>query len=264
MQLLKKETLHPLSKVRKIIAVMSGKGGVGKSITTSLLATHLHAQSFSVGILDADILGPSIPKAFGIKGKAVGKEGVIYPAVSQEGIQIMSSNLLLEKPEDPILWRGPLVVDMVRQFFVDVYWKDLDVLFIDMPPGTGDVALTIFQQLPISAIIMVTSPQDSVNMVVSKGVKMAQMLKIPMLGVIVNLAYFICSNCQEKHRLFGDSQVNLLTEQFHLDHLGEIPIDPSIAEAVDHGLVEMVQVPYYDNAIKKMMAFIQKENTYAN
>jgi len=256
MQFLKKETLHSLSKVKTIIAVMSGKGGVGKSITTSLLATHLHQKSLSVGILDADILGPSIPKAFGIESKVVGKEGLIYPAISHEGIQLMSSTLLLEKPEDPILWRGPLVTDMVRQFFVDVYWKELDVLLIDMPPGTGDVALTIFQQLPISAIIMVTSPQDSVNIVVTKGVKMAQMLKIPILGIIENFAYFECDSCQKRHYLFGESHVEKLAKQYHLEMLGTIPIDSSIALAVDQGLVEMIRVPYYDKAVDKIMTLI--------
>jgi Mrp family chromosome partitioning ATPase len=256
MQFLKKEALQPLAKVKKIIAVMSGKGGVGKSVTTMMLATHLHHQSFSVGILDADILGPSIPNAFGIKGKVVGKEGLIYPSLSHDGIQIMSSNLLLEKPDDPILWRGPLVTDMVRQFFVDVYWKELDMLFIDMPPGTGDVALTIFQQLPISGIIMVTSPQDSVNMVVSKGVKMAQMLKIPVLGIIENFSYFECTSCHEKHALFGPSKTAKIANQFNLEILGEIPIDSAIANAVDEGLVEMIRVPYYDKAIAKIMALL--------
>jgi Mrp family chromosome partitioning ATPase len=256
MQLLKKEVLHPLSKVKKVIAIMSGKGGVGKSITTTLLATHLQQKAYSVGILDADILGPSIPRAFGIQSKVVGKEGLIYPAMSHEGIQLMSSTLLLEKPEDPILWRGPLVTDMVRQFFVDVYWKELDVLLIDMPPGTGDVALTIFQQLPITAIIMVTSPQDSVNVVVTKGVKMAQMLKIPILGIIENFAYFVCDTCQKKHYLFGQSHVETLAIQYQIEMLGTIPIDSSIAQAVDQGLVEMIHVPYYDKAIEKIIALI--------
>lgn len=256
MQLLKKESLHPLSKVKKVIAIMSGKGGVGKSSTTALIATHLHQQSFSVGILDADILGPSIPKAFGIHTKVVGKEGLIYPALTHEGIQIMSSSLLLDKPEDPILWRGPLVTDMVRQFFVDVYWKELDVLLIDMPPGTGDVALTIFQQLPISSIIMVTSPQDSVNMVVTKGVKMAQMLKIPMLGLIENFAYFECDSCSKKHYLFGESQVEKMAKQYQLEIIGTIPIDSKIPLTIDQGLVEMLQVPYFDQAVNKIIQLL--------
>lgn len=253
MAFFKKEKLNPQSKVRTVIAVMSGKGGVGKTMTTALLASHLTRKGKSVGILDADIIGPSIPKAFGITGKIVGQDGMILPARSAGGIQVMSSNLLLDHPEEPILWRGPLVTDMVRQFFVDVFWKELDYLLIDMPPGTGDVALSIFQQLPIDGILVVTSPQDSVNMIVSKGINMAHMLKIPILGIIENFSYMICSDCGKKLFPFGPSQTKKVAATFGVDLLAEIPVIENIARSIDNGTIESVEVGELAQAVAKIL-----------
>ena len=232
------------SRVGKVIAVVSGKGGVGKSSVTGLLAVAANKMGMRTAILDADITGPSIPKAFGIKGKARGDGTHILPIVSRQGIQIMSVNLLLENDSDPVLWRGPILGGTVKQFWTDVVWDDVDVMFIDMPPGTGDVPLTIFQSLPIDGIVMVTSPQELVGMVVSKAVKMAEMMNIPIMGLVENLSYFVCPDTGKKHKIFGESHVEEIAKNHHLPLLARLPIDPALSEACDQGTIEDLQADW--------------------
>lgn len=233
-----KAHLNPESRVSRVIGVVSGKGGVGKSLVTSLLAAQAQRAGLRTAILDADITGPSIPKAFGITGKALGSNHHILPRISRDGIQIMSINMLLENDSDPVLWRGPILGGAVKQFYSDVLWQDVDVMFIDMPPGTGDVPLTVFQSLPLDGIIVVTSPQELVGMIVGKAVKMARMMNIPVLGLVENLAYFLCPDNGKKYDVFGESKTGRIASQYSLPLLGQIPIDPAIATACDRGLVE--------------------------
>lgn len=233
--------LHELSKVGKVIGVLSGKGGVGKSLVTSLLAVAMNRKGYRVGILDGDITGPSIPKAFGISGKAPVDQLGIHPAPSKGGISVMSINLLLDDTTDPVVWRGPLVGGAVKQFWTDIIWKDIDYMFIDMPPGTGDVPLTIFQSIPVDGIIVVTSPQELVSMIVEKAVKMAELMSIPILGLVENMSYFTCPDCGSRHSIFGDSHIEQIALAHGLPVLAKLPIDPAIAERVDQGKVEELQ-----------------------
>ncbi len=229
---------HPKSKVKKVIAVMSGKGGVGKSTVSAMLAVAMQKRGFRTAILDADITGPSIPKAFGVIEPAGSTEDAIYPAKSEDGIEIMSINLLLEHDTDPVVWRGPVIAGAVTQFWTEVIWEDIDFMFVDMPPGTGDVPLTVFQSLPVDGIIVVTSPQDLVSMVVTKAVKMAGMMNIPILGLIENYSYMLCPDCGKRIEVFGRSHIGQIALQHHLPVLANLPIDPKVAQAVDAGLAE--------------------------
>lgn len=240
-----KEKQNEKSNVKKVIGVISGKGGVGKSFITSLLAVTAKKAGHSVAILDADITGPSIPKLFGIKDKAYSPDGkFLLPAKSKDGIKIMSINLLLEDDSDPVVWRGPIIAGTVKQFWTDVIWEDVDYMFVDMPPGTGDVPLTVFQSLPIDGIIIVSTPQELVTMIVEKAVKMAEMMKIPILGIVENMSYYQCPNCGEKIHVFGKSSVAKTAEKFGIKNSVQIPIDPSIAEYADNGAMEDIEVNY--------------------
>ena len=232
--------LNPNAKVKKVIAVVSGKGGVGKSTVTSMLAVAMARKGKRVGVLDADITGPSAPTAFGVNECQGANEDGIFPAVTRGGIQVMSINLLLDNPYDPVVWRGPVIAGAVKQFWTDVIWEDVDYMFVDMPPGTGDVPLTVFQSLPVDGIVIVTSPQDLVSMIVAKAVKMAKMMNIPVLGFVENYSYLECPDCGKKISVFGKSHLDEIAAQFELPVLARLPIDPKVAEAYDSGLMETV------------------------
>lgn len=229
---------NPGSHVRKIIGVVSGKGGVGKSLVTGLMAVSAQRKGLRAGVLDADITGPSVPKMFGITGSAYGSEAGILPRYTDKGTAIMSVNLLLEEPGEPVIWRGPVIAGVVKQFWTDVAWGDLDVLFVDMPPGTGDVPLTVFQSFPVDGIVIVTSPQDLVSMIVEKAVRMAEKMDIPVLGVVENMSYFVCPTCGSRHALFGESKVRSIAALHRIPRTAQLPIDPAIAGLCDAGAIE--------------------------
>ena len=252
------EKLNQYSNVKKVIGVVSGMGGVGKSIVTSLLAVMFSRKGYDTAILDADITGPSIPKAFGLKEKAYGSEKGILPSVTASGIKIMSINLLLENDTDPVIWRGPVLAGTVKQFWTDVFWGDVDYMFVDMPPGTGDVPLTVFQSLPLDGIIVVTSPQDLVSMIVEKAVKMAQMMNVPILGVVENMSYFVCPDCRKKHYPFGESKLENIAEEYSLEILARLPIDAENAKACDAGKAESIINPDAEAAADKLENIIGK------
>ncbi len=252
------EKLNRYSTVKKVIGVVSGKGGVGKSIVTSLLAVMFARKGYDTAVLDADITGPSIPKAFGLTEKAFGSEKGILPAVTASGIKIMSINLLLENDTDPVIWRGPVLAGTVKQFWTDVCWGNVDYMFVDMPPGTGDVPLTVFQSLPLDGIIIVTSPQDLVSMIVEKAVKMAQLMNVPILGIVENMSYFVCPDCKKKHYPFGESKLENIANEYSLDILARLPIDPQNAKACDSGKVESILNPDAENAADKLENIIGK------
>lgn len=233
------EKLNELSRVNKVIGVVSGKGGVGKSLVTSMLAVAMNRRGYQTAILDADITGPSIPKAFGIKEKAAGSEYGLFPVRSRSGIDIMSINLLLEKDTDPVVWRGPIIAGTVKQFWSEVIWSDIDYMFIDMPPGTGDVPLTVFQSIPMDGIIIVTSPQELVSMIVSKAVNMAQMMNVPILGIVENMSYFKCPDNNKEYAIFGESHIDEIALKHNLNVLAKLPIDPKISVACDKGTIEL-------------------------
>ncbi|MFX4262440.1 P-loop NTPase [Pelotomaculum propionicicum] len=239
---------HELSNIKKVIGIVSGKGGVGKSLVTSLLAVTMKRRGYNTAILDADVTGPSIPKAFGIREKATGNELGLLPARSKTGIEIMSINLLLPDETDPVVWRGPIIGNTVKQFWTEVIWGDVDYMFIDMPPGTGDVSLTVFQSIPVDGIIIVTSPQELVSMIVSKAVKMAKMMDIPIIGVVENMAYFKCPDCEKKHQIFGNSHIEEIARQHKIDVLARLPIDPRLAKVCDRGLVELFEGDWLEKA----------------
>ena len=239
---------HPWSQVKKVIGVVSGKGGVGKSLVTSTLAVLLRRKGLSTGILDADITGPSIPKAFGITQKAPGSDKGIYPVKTKTGIDLMSMNLLLENDTDPVVWRGPVIAGAVKQFWSDVIWEYEDYLFVDMPPGTGDVPLTVFQSLPVNGIIIVTSPQELVSMIVEKAVNMANMMDIPILGVVENMSYVECPDCGKKIAVFGESHIDEVAAEKGLKVLAKLPIDPETASLVDAGKIEDFKGDWLDGA----------------
>ena len=242
------EKLNELSSVKKVIAVVSGKGGVGKSLVTSAMAVELNRRGHKTAILDADITGPSIPKAFGIKTHAKGNEFGILPETTKTGIDIMSVNLLLENSTDPVVWRGPVISGTVKQFWSDVIWKDVDYMFVDMPPGTGDVPLTVFQSIPLDGIIVVASPQELVSMIVQKAVKMAEMMNIPVLGLVENMSYFKCPDCGKEHKIFGDSHIDEIAENFNTRVLAKVPFDADLAKSVDTGTVELFVGDWFENA----------------
>ena len=232
--------LNPKSNVKKVIAVVSGKGGVGKSTVTSMLAVAMAKKGKRVGVLDADITGPSAPTAFGVTECQGATQEGLYPALTKGGIQVMSINLLLDNATDPVVWRGPVIAGAVKQFWTDVIWEDVDYMFVDMPPGTGDVPLTVFQSLPVDGIVIVTSPQDLVSMIVSKAVKMANMMHIPVLGFVENYSYLECPDCGKKIEVFGKSKLDAVATEFGLPVLARLPIDPHVAECYDSGLMETV------------------------
>lgn len=240
---------HPNSKIGKVIGVVSGKGGVGKSMVTDLLAVEFARRGYHCGILDADITGPSIPKAFGITEKAQGNETTIFPVKSKKyGVDIMSINVLLENESDPVVWRGPVIGGTVRQFWSDTLWNNVDYLFVDMPPGTGDVALTVFQNIPIDGIVVVTSPQDLVSMIVGKAMKMASLMNIPVLGLVENMSYALCPDCGKKIHVFGESHISEIAEEYHVPVLAQMPINPALASACDNGTVEDLDCSYLEDA----------------
>ena len=242
------EAPHALSSIKKVIGVVSGKGGVGKSMVTSLLAVTMKRRGLNTAILDADITGPSIPKIFGIKDKAEGDENGIYPVRTKTGIDVMSINLLLENETDPVVWRGPVIGGTVKQFWTDVIWHNEDIMFIDMPPGTGDVALTVFQTIKLDGIIIVTSPQELVSMIVEKAVNMAKLMNIPVLGLVENFSYITCPDCGKRIPLFGESHIEEVAEHFGLPVLGQLPIDPKLASACDKGLLELFEGDWLEYA----------------
>lgn len=251
-----KDLIAPLNKdssIKHVYAIMSGKGGVGKSSTTASLATAMAKRGYKVGIMDADITGPSIPTAFGVHARAEGSELGIYPAVTRTGVEIMSLNLLTANETDPVIWRGPVIAGAVKQFWTDVIWGELDYLFVDMPPGTGDVPLTVFQSLPVDGIIVVTSPQDLVSMIVTKAVKMAEMMKIPVLGLVENYSYFKCPDCGKEHSIFGQSRIDKVAGELGLRVLARLPIDPGVAAACDAGRIEDY-TPNYLSAVARDLA----------
>ena len=234
--------LNPKASVKKVIAVVSGKGGVGKSTVTSTLAVAMAKKGYRVGILDADITGPSIPTAFGVSECSGANEDGLYPAITAGSIQVMSINLLLDNATDPVVWRGPVIAGAVKQFWTDVVWEDVDYMFVDMPPGTGDVPLTVFQSLPVDGIVIVTSPQDLVSMIVAKAVNMANMMHIPVLGFVENYSYLECPDCGKKIEVFGKSKLDSVAEKFNLPILARLPIDPKVAESYDAGKMESVDI----------------------
>lgn len=239
-----KKPANPHSHVNKVIAVVSGKGGVGKSMVTASLARMMKEQGFSVGILDADITGPSIPKMYGVHEAAVGDENGIFPQEAKDGTKIMSVNLLLPNESDPVIWRGPVIANVVTQFWTDVMWGELDYLFVDMPPGTGDVPLTVFQSLPVDGIVVVTSPQELVQMIVKKAYNMANMMHIPVLGVVENFSYLECPDCGKKINVFGQSHVDEAAQELGIPVFGKLPINPAYAEKADEGKFFEIDNPY--------------------
>ena len=247
--------LNPYSSVKKVIAVVSGKGGVGKSLVTSMLASEMQRRGHRCAVLDADITGPSIPKSFGITQKAMGTEEFLIPVTTTSGIQVMSINLILENDTEPVVWRGPVIAGAVTQFWTDVLWQDVDYMFVDMPPGTGDVPLTVFQSLPIDGVVIVTTPQDLVSMIVAKAVNMASMMNVPVLGIVENMSYFKCPDCGKEHAIFGESKVASVAERFGIEHYTRLPIDPVVATMVDAGEVESIPGEH----IAPLVDFMEKE-----
>ena len=251
------EPPHARSRIQKVIGVVSGKGGVGKSMTSAMLAVSMRRLGFKAGVLDADITGPSIPRLFGVKGPATGDGESINPVTSRTGIEIMSINLLLEDPEAPVVWRGPVIAGAVKQFWQEVVW-DVDFLFVDMPPGTGDVPLTVFQTLPVDGLVLVSSPQELVGMIVGKAVQMAQMMHVPILGLVENMSYVQCPDCGKHINVFGDSHVDEIAAKYQLPVLAKMPIDPELAKEADAGMIEVFAGEYLDNAAQTVAKLLKK------
>ncbi|MBQ3903873.1 MAG: Mrp/NBP35 family ATP-binding protein [Eubacterium sp.] len=241
--------MNERSDIKKVIGVVSGKGGVGKSLVTCLLASMCRKAGLKVGVLDADVTGPSVPKSFGITSRAMQDEQGLLPTVTESGIKLMSINLLLEDVNAPVVWRGPVISGVIQQFWTDVAWGELDYLFVDMPPGTGDVALTVFQSLPVDGIVIVSTPQDLVKMIVNKAYNMAEMMNVPVLGLVENMSYFVCPDCGKKHSIFGTSQIDETAEELGLPVLAKLPINPETAALVDNGMVERVSAPELDDFV---------------
>ena len=248
-----KKPLRDGCRVGKVYGIVSGKGGVGKSMVTSQLAVAVRRNGYNVAILDADITGPSIPRAFGVHDRAQGMGDAILPAESRTGIQLMSVNLLLEHETDPVIWRGPVIGGVVQQFWSDVLWQDVDYMFVDMPPGTGDVALNVFQSLPVDGVIIVASPQELVSMVVQKAVKMAQMMNIPIVGLVENMSYVQCPDCGKKLYIFGEGKTEEAAREYHLPLLAKMPIDPALAKLVDDGCIEQFEGHWLDGVVETIL-----------
>ncbi|MGM9682193.1 MAG: P-loop NTPase [Eubacteriales bacterium] len=246
------ENPHELSSIKHIIAVVSGKGGVGKSLVTSMLAVNMQRQGYKTAILDADVTGPSIPKAFGLHKGVEGDENGLIPPRTTSGIDIMSVNLLLEDETKPVIWRGPVIAGTVKQFWTDVIWNDVDYMFIDCPPGTGDVPLTIFQSIPLDGIIIVSSPQELVSMIVEKAARMADMMNIPVLGLVENMSYVKCPDCGKEIKVFGESNIEQTAAKYGYDLLARIPLDQKLSALVDKGWIEMMQNDYLDGAVESI------------
>ncbi|MCI5529834.1 MAG: Mrp/NBP35 family ATP-binding protein [Blautia sp.] len=246
------ETLNVFSDVKHVIGIVSGKGGVGKSFVTASLANRMAKKGYKVGIMDADITGPSIPKMYGLKGAAQANDDGIFPMETKNGIKVMSINLLLPTEDTPVIWRGPILANMVKQFWTDVIWGDLDYLFVDMPPGTGDVPLTAFQSLPIDGVVIVTSPQDLVSMIVKKAYNMAEMMKVPVLGIVENYSYVACPDCGRQIKVFGESHIDEVAASLNLKVLGKMPIDPAYAAKADAGAFDEIDNPYVEAADEVM------------
>ena len=244
---------NPKSKIKKVIGIVSGKGGVGKSLVTSLMACAVQRRGLQAAVLDADITGPSMGKAFGITGRASGSDDGILPAQTFSGIQVISANMFLPTEDHPVIWRGPMIAGMVKQFWSDVIWSDVDFMFVDMPPGTGDVPLTVFQSLPVDGIIIVTSPQELVSMIVAKAVKMAQAMNIPILGLVENYSYFHCPDNGKDYKIFGESHLEETAAKYSLDILARLPIDSSIAAASDAGKIEDVSLEPIEKLADKLL-----------
>ena len=257
----KKESLiepcNSKSSIKKVIGVVSGKGGVGKSMVSAMLAVAMRRREQNVAILDADITGPSVPKMFGIQGPVNGDGEGIFPAETKTGIKVMSLNLLLDDETTPVVWRGPVIAGTVKQFWTDVFWGDIDWMFVDMPPGTGDVPLTVFQSLPIDGVVIVTTPQDLVSMIVSKAVRMASLMNIPVLGIVENMSYLKCPDCGREIKLFGESHVDEVAKEYGLDVLARVPIDPALANLADKGAVELMELPCAEEAADKIEAKVK-------
>lgn len=252
------EKLREGSKVKKVIGIVSGKGGVGKSLVTSLLSCKVQKDGFRTAILDADITGPSIPESFGVgQQRATGNGESLNPVVTEKGIQLMSMNFLLENENDPVIWRGPIIAGAVKQFWTDVIWDDVDFMFVDMPPGTGDVPLTVFQSLPIDGIIVVSSPQQLVRVIVEKAVKMANMMNIPILGLVENMSYVKCPDCQKEIYVFGKSNIEQIAQNFNIPVLARIPMEQTTSAAVDAGDIESLDIEYLDEAAKKIESLLR-------
>ncbi len=249
-------TLREGSCVKKVIGVVSGKGGVGKSLVTALLASKMRKSGFKTAVLDADITGPSIPTSFGVGDKKAegDKSGTIYPVKTESGIQLMSMNFLLKEESDPVLWRGPVIAGAVKQFWTDVEWKDIDFMFVDMPPGTGDVPLTVFQSLPVDGIVVVSSPQQLVRVIVEKAVKMANMMKVPIVGLVENMSYVKCPHCNEEIKVFGESNINGIAKDYGIPVLARIPMSEDISKAIDEGDVERLDADFMDAAVDLIKA----------
>lgn len=244
---------HALSSIKHTIAVVSGKGGVGKSLVTGLLSVAMNRKGKHVGILDADITGPSIPKMFGVSGEVQGNEKGVYPIKSNRGIDIVSMNLLLAQQTDPVVWRGPIISGIVQQFYTDFVWQDVDYLFVDMPPGTGDVPLTVLQSIPLDGIVVVTSPQDLVSMIVEKAIKMANLMQIPILGLVENMSYFECPDCGKRHEIYGKSHIDEIARDKKLQVLAKIPIVPDLAAECDRGQIETIEKSFMDEAVDELL-----------
>ncbi|WP_314795164.1 Mrp/NBP35 family ATP-binding protein [Eggerthia catenaformis] len=245
--------LNKKSKVKKVIAVMSGKGGVGKSLVTSKLAVEMTRRGYKAAIMDADITGPSIPQAFNLHGQIYADENkLMFPSITASGIQVISINLMIDDETKPVVWRGPIIADMVSQFWTDVYWEDVDYMFVDMPPGTGDVPLTVFQNLPVDGVVIVTSPQDLVSMIVSKAVHMVETMHLPILGIVENMSYFKCPECGHIHSIFGESHIDNIASKYHIATISKLPVDPKISQLVDQGKAEALDNKELYNIIDKI------------
>ena len=253
------EKTNDLSHVKKVIGVVSGKGGVGRSLVTSLLATTLRRRENQVAVLDADITGPSIPKCFGMKQRALSDENGIYPVETKTGIKVMSINLLLEEETSPVVWRGPVIAGAIKQFWTDVIWGNVDYMFVDMPPGTGDAPLTVFQSLPVDGILIVTSPQELVGMIVSKAVEMAKMMNVPVLGLVENMSYVTCPDCGREIHVFGESHIDEVAAKYALPVLGKLPMEPKLAAACDRGAIELFEGGWLDGAADLIESLPQRE-----
>ena len=250
--------MNKMSNVKKVIGVVSGKGGVGKSLVTSMLAVTMQRRGFKTAILDADITGPSIPKCFGIHEKAMGSDDGLFPVNTKTGIETMSINELLPDETSPVVWRGPVIAGVIKQFWSDVIWNEVDYMFVDLPPGTGDVPLTVFQSLPVDGIVVVASPQELVSMIVAKAVNMAEMMKVPMLGIVENMSYIVCPDCGKHINVFGDSHVDEIADKYKLPVLAKMPIDPELAKEADAGMIEMFAGDYLDNAAQTVAKLLKK------
>ena len=252
------EAPNAMSDIKNVIAVVSGKGGVGKSLVSAMLAVYTRREGYETAVIDADITGPSMPQCFGVHKKAEASDLGIFPAVTATGIKMMSLNLLMENEGDPVIWRGPVIAGAVKQFWTDVVWNDVDYMFVDLPPGTGDVPLTVFQSLPVGGIVIVTSPQELVGMIVGKAAKMAKMMNVPILGIVENFSYFTCPDCGKKHCIYGESKLDETAAAYGVANIARLPVDPKLSAACDKGMIELCDVPEMEAFAKRLLADAEK------